>query len=296
MKLIWTTNNNPFTAPTALVADCCAAVECLAIPCGVYVTLTDDREIREINRDKRGIDRSTDVLSFPTVNYPAGITAARAERLIRQEYSGDDRAYILGEIFISHEHVRAQAAAYRHSVDRELCYLLAHGMFHCFGYDHQTPDEQKEMRAMEEKALELAGITRDGAGAARPTDDQLIALAKEAMQRSYSPYSRFKVGACLLSADGRVFTGTNVENASFGMTICAERAAIAKAVGDGATEFTAIAIAAEGAAPWPCGACRQVLHEFAPNLRVLIAWGRDHTDQALLPELLPHSFGPKDLP
>jgi homotetrameric cytidine deaminase/rRNA maturation RNase YbeY len=296
MKLIWTASHNPITVPAALVADCCAAAEGLPLSCGVYVTLTDDREIREINRDKRGIDRATDVLSFPTVNYPAGVTAAHAGRLIKQEYSGDDRACILGEIFISYEHVRAQAAAYRHSVDRELCYLLAHGIFHCFGYDHQTPAEQKEMHAMEEKALELAGITRNGASAAKPNDDQLIALAKETMQRSYSPYSRFKVGACLLSEDGRVFTGTNVENASFGMTICAERAAIAKAVGDGAMEFSAIAIAAESAPPWPCGACRQVLNEFAPNLRVLIAWGKDHTDAALLSELLPHSFGPNDLP
>jgi len=296
MKLIWTASNNLPAAPTALVADCCAVAEGLPIPCCIYVTLTDDRDIREINRDKRGIDRATDVLSFPTVNYPAGVTAAHAERLIRQEYSGDDRACILGEIIISYEHVKAQAKDYRHSVDRELCYLLAHGIFHCFGYDHQTPGEKKEMRTMEEKALELAGITRDGASTAIPADDQLIALAKEAMMRSYSPYSRFKVGACLLSEDGRVFTGTNIENASFGLTICAERAAVARAVGDGVTEFSAIAIAAEDAPPWPCGACRQVLSEFAPGLRVLIAWGKDHTDQALLSELLPHGFGPKDLP
>ena len=110
---------------------------------------------------------------------------------------------------------------------------------------------------MEEKALELAGVTRGTDNASRPTDAQLIALAKEAMRRSYSPYSRFKVGACLLSKDGRVFTGTNIENASYGLTICAERAALFTAVGEGAKEFSAIAIAAENTPPWPCGACRQ---------------------------------------
>ncbi len=295
MKLIWTANSNIPAAPAALVADCCAATEGLPLPCGVAVTLTNDAQIREINKTLRGIDSATDVLSFPTVNYPRGVTAAGAASLIRREYSADDRAYLLGELFIAQEHVAAQALDYGHSPAREFCYLLAHGIFHCFGYDHQTPDGLKEMRAMEEKALELAGVTRDGT-APSPTDAQLIALAKEAMRQSYSPYSRFKVGACLLGADGRVFTGTNIENASFGMTICAERAAIAKAVSEGAKEFTAVAIAAESAPPWPCGACRQVLHEFAPDLRVLIAWGADHTDQALLSELLPHSFGPKDLP
>lgn len=296
MKLIWIKSNDFQTASAALVADCCAAAENLPLPCGISVTLIDDAEIREINRIERGVDRATDVLSFPTVNYPHGVTAGRAASLIRREYSGDDRAYLLGEIVISCDRVVAQAKEYGHSVDRELSYLLAHGIFHCFGYDHETPAQQKEMRMMEEKALELAGMSRDGQTISRPDDAQLIALAKEAMQRSYSPYSHFKVGACLLSGDGRVFTGTNIENASYGMTICAERAAIAKAVGDGVKEFSAIAIAAENAPPWPCGACRQVLNEFAPNLRVLIAWGKDHTDHAPLSELLPHSFGPNDLP
>lgn len=295
MKLIWTQSPELPTDSLALVADCCAAAEDVPLPCGVYVTLTDDAEIQTINREQRGIDCATDVLSFPTVNYPRGVTAGDAGRLIRQEYSDDDRAYLLGEIIISADHVRAQAVEYGHSVNRELCYLLAHGLFHLFGYDHETPAEQKEMRSMEEKALELAGISREDKAAA-PTDAQLLALAKEAMQKSYSPYSHYKVGACLLSEDGRVFTGTNIENASFGLTICAERSALAKAVSDDVREFSAIAIAAEGSAPWPCGACRQVLNEFAPDLRVLVTWGKDETGEAPLHALLPHGFGPKDLP
>ena len=149
---------------------------------------------------------------------------------------------------------------------------------------------------MEENALTLAGVAREPAARAMIADETLLALAREAMQRSYSPYSHFRVGACVLSEDGRVYTGCNVENASFGLTNCAERTAVFKAVSDGVKAFSAIAIAAEGAAPWPCGACRQVLNEFAPGLRVLITWGAGHVEQATLPELLPHGFGPKDLP
>jgi len=297
MKLIWAQINSNTSVPSlALVADCCAATEGLTLPCCVYVTLTNDREIQKLNREQRNIDRPTDVLSFPSVNYPAGITAKHAHRLILQEYSDDDRAYMLGDIFISYDHVIAQAKEYGHSIEREFSYLLTHGIFHLFGYDHLTNGERREMRTMEEKALAIAGITRDTANSESPTDAQLLTLAREAMQRSYSPYSRYKVGACLLSEDGRIFTGANIENASFGLTICAERSALAKAVSEGVQVFTAIAIAAEGSPPWPCGACRQVLNEFAPGIRILVTWDQTKTDEALLTALLPHSFGPKDLP
>ena len=96
------------------------------------------------------------------------------------------------------------------------------------------------------------------------TPEKLVSMALEAMQRAYAPYSGYKVGAALLCADGRVFQGCNIENASFGLTNCAERTAMFKAVSEGTREFTAIAIASRDAAPWPCGACRQVLNEFAP--------------------------------
>ena len=93
--------------------------------------------------------------------------------------------------------------------------------------------------------------------------------AERARVSSYSPYSRFAVGAALLTRSGRIVHGCNVENASFGLSVCAERTAVWKAVGEGEREFVAVAIAAEpGAVASPCGACRQVLHEFAPDLRV----------------------------
>ena len=141
----------------------------------------------------------------------------------------------------------------------------------------------------------MNGIGTSRGEDARPVSDEaLLALARAAMERSYSPYSHWPVGAALLCADGRVFQGCNIENASFGLTNCAERTAVFKAVSEGATEFTAIAIASRQTPPWPCGACRQVLNEFAPNLRVLVTWdGR--SDEKPLSELLPCGFGPKEL-
>lgn len=145
---------------------------------------------------------------------------------------------------------------------------------------------------MEEKILSAIGMERDGQGSL--SDEALLALAVSARERSYSPYSGYAVGAALLCADGRVFQGCNIENASFGLTNCAERTAMFKAISEGAKEFVAIAIAAEKSAPWPCGACRQVLNEFAPDIRVLVTWD-GCVDEAPLSQLLPHGFGPKSL-
>ena len=129
------------------------------------------------------------------------------------------------------------------------------------------------------------------------TDQELVKKAFEMHQFSYVPYSRFPVGAALLTEDGRVFTGCNVENAAYGSTICAERTAILKAVSEGCREgWAAIAIAGQGEDYcWPCGACRQMLYEFAPDLRVLAARGDGKFMAVPLSELLPYGFGPKSL-
>ena len=128
------------------------------------------------------------------------------------------------------------------------------------------------------------------------TPDQLIQEACVARQKAHIPYSHFGVGAALLTRDGTVYHGCNIENASYGLTNCAERTALFKAVSEGARDFTAIAIASNGSAPYPCGACRQALNEFAPGLRVLVTWGEGEVDETTLPALLPHGFGPRDLP
>lgn len=127
-------------------------------------------------------------------------------------------------------------------------------------------------------------------------DDELAQRAAEALTHAYSPYSRLRVGAALRAVDGRIFTGCNVENASFGLTSCAERTALVKAVSEGAREFDALAVASEGERPlMPCGACRQMLSEFAPNLRIVIASSGGGTRETFLHDLLPHAFGPSDV-
>ncbi len=125
---------------------------------------------------------------------------------------------------------------------------------------------------------------------------ELVQKAVEARQNAYAPYSKFPVGAALLAKDGRVFTGCNVENASYGLTVCAERVALFKAVSEGATQFAALAVACGVGLCAPCGACRQVLAEFAPDLKVIMADGEGRIwRESTLAELLPESFGPKDL-
>lgn len=273
-------------------ADCALYMEGVKRSCAVSVRLCDDEAIHVINRDYRGVDRATDVLSFPMVNYPSGVTAGQADKLLRQALDDELNACMLGDLIISVPHALAQAEEYGHSPQREAAYLLVHGICHLMGYDHIEEDDRRRMRAMEEKILSAIGMERDGQGSL--SDEALLALAIAARERSYSPYSGYAVGAALLCADGRVFQGCNIENASFGLTNCAERTAMFKAISEGATEFTAIAIAAEKSAPWPCGACRQVLNEFAPEIRVLVTWD-GHVDEAPLCQLLPHGFGPKSL-
>lgn len=126
------------------------------------------------------------------------------------------------------------------------------------------------------------------------TDTQLIRAAAEAAVHAHCPYSGLKVGAALLAQDGRVFTGVNVENASYGLTLCAERSAVSAAITAGVTAFDAIAIVAdsEDRVP-PCGACRQVLAEFCtPELRILLAplSARKPSAEFTLAQLLPQAF------
>ena len=273
MKLLWQidTQVDPrYLSLMQTAADCAVWMEGVARPCAVNIRICDDDAIHEINREYRGVDRATDVLSFPTVNYPAGKTAGQCDKLLARELDDEVDACMLGDLIISMPHVLAQAAEYGHSPEREAAYLTVHGLCHLMGYDHIEDEDKKKMRAMEEKILSAIGMTRDGEAQTDVSDETL------------------------LCADGRVFQGCNIENASFGLTNCAERTALFKAVSEGAREFTAIAIASRDAAPWPCGACRQVLNEFAPNIRVLVTW-QGGTESATLPELLPHGFGPQQL-
>ena len=130
------------------------------------------------------------------------------------------------------------------------------------------------------------------------TNEKLLELAKEARDRSYSPYSHYSVGAALLTKDGKVYQGCNIENASFTPTICAERTAFFNAIYDGVREFSAIAIIGSGELPaFPCGVCRQVMSEFCDGDFVLTVSNVDGSEivTETLDQMMPHRFGPKDL-
>jgi cytidine deaminase len=128
------------------------------------------------------------------------------------------------------------------------------------------------------------------------TPQALMAEAVRARKHAYAPYSRFPVGAALLTKDGRVYLGCNVENASYGLAICAERNAVWKAVSDGVTEFAAIAVTArDGRGAPPCGSCRQVLHEFAPHAWVYWRDARGRILKRRLAGLLPDAFRLEEL-
>ena len=130
------------------------------------------------------------------------------------------------------------------------------------------------------------------------TPENLMDLAREAMTHAYVPYSGYKVGAALLCADGTVYQGCNIENASYSPTICAERTAFFKAVSEGSRKFQAIAIAGGLEEKpvtdyaWPCGICRQVMQEFCgPEFQIIVAKSETEYQVKTLAELLPHGFG-----
>ncbi len=132
-------------------------------------------------------------------------------------------------------------------------------------------------------------------GSSRKEED-LVALAVEARNKAYVPYSHFPVGAALLAESGQVYTGCNVENASYGLSICAERVAVFKAVAAGERQFEAIAVVTETMAT-PCGSCRQVLAEFGDDeLQVIVADPEGQMEIYTLGELLPASFTAQHLP
>lgn len=119
----------------------------------------------------------------------------------------------------------------------------------------------------------------------------LIALAREAQQQAYAPYSQFKVGAALLTKGGNVYTGANIENSSYGLSVCAERTAVFKAINAGESNFQSITICGSGDGfIYPCGACLQVLAEFSKDLTVIITDEKNQQIEYNLIELLPQIF------
>jgi cytidine deaminase len=124
-----------------------------------------------------------------------------------------------------------------------------------------------------------------------PSDHELFGKALEARRQSYSPYSNFPVGAALLAKSGKIYIGTNVENASYGLSICAERVALFRAVAEGEREFLKIAVVGSSdEICLPCGACRQVLYELTPDLVVILGTPQGVGESVSLRDLLPRAF------
>ena len=120
---------------------------------------------------------------------------------------------------------------------------------------------------------------------------ELYEKAQDMINKAYAPFSKFKVGAALLSKDGRVFTGVNVENSSLGGTICAERTAFVKAISEGVREFQAIAVVSGEGAVWPCGICRQFMKEFCDDeFKIITGDNADSLDSMTMNEILPKGF------
>ena len=120
---------------------------------------------------------------------------------------------------------------------------------------------------------------------------ELYEKAQDMVNKAYAPFSKFKVGAALLSQDGRVFTGVNVENSSLGGTICAERTAFVKAISEGVREFQAIAVVSGEGAGWPCGICRQFMKEFCDDeFKIITGDNSDSLDIMTMNEILPKGF------
>ena len=250
----------------------------------------------------------TDVLSFPQYSSPGEISGGQV--------------ILLGDVVICNDVARRQAEEYGHSYEREFVYLFVHSVLHLLGYDHMQPEEKKKMRSREKEIMSYIGLERGftPAGEGFPEHEQsqaeeaeaggekapeegkepvifnreeymeLMDYAVAASENSYAPYSGFHVGAALLSSDGSVYTGVNIENASFGATICAERSALSAAVSDGCREFEAIAVYSADGHPSPCGICRQVLLEFGEKIKVITYNDRDHLEIQELGDLLPKGF------
>lgn len=276
----------------------------------VDVSLVSADEIRSLNRDYRGIDKITDVLSFPQFNDISEI----------ETMCLDGENILLGDVVMCRDKIKEQAGENGQSEEKEMIYLFIHSMLHLLGYDHENKEEKSAMRRCEKEILaklSKCNSTNYSENCARINADEdrifsiqsamsnqndidntlspldikeLFKHAKSALKNAYAPYSNYRVGAALMTTDGKIFTGCNIENASYGASICAERVACVNAVSEGFAAFSAIAVAADNGLASMCGICRQFLSEFCTDILVITGSDDDHLDCRALNELLPDNF------
>ncbi|MBE6030394.1 MAG: rRNA maturation RNase YbeY [Clostridiales bacterium] len=273
----------------------------------ISVSFVSAEEIRELNREHRGVDSVTDVLSFPMFEFedfhydeadmlneeyeePDELDELEEdieEELMDFEDYEDDDFILLGDVVICEERAHEQAEEFGHSYERELTYLFVHSIFHLLGYDHMEEEDKKIMRAKEEKIMRKLGIVREG----DYSHEDLIKEAEKMLPLAYAPFSKYQVGAALLTKDNVLYTGVNVENSSYGGTICAERTAFVKAISEGVREFKAIAVVSSGGSAWPCGICRQFMKEFCDDDFEIISYDNEgNIKMYTMAEILPEGF------
>lgn len=242
----------------------------------IDVAIVDNKSIQEINRDYRNKDCPTDVISFAFLDD-------------KKEIFNTDCPNSLGQIIISYERANEQASAYKHTLMREMSFLFVHGLLHLLGYDHMKKCDELIMFSIQNEIL----------GGFRMEKEELVAKAIEARELAYVPYSHFKVGAVILTKDGRLFLGANIENSSYPCCMCAERNAIFNAYLHGVKkdDIAALALSADTDGPCsPCGACRQVLSELMPsNAPIFMSNLKGTIKETTIKELLPYAFSEDDL-
>ena len=230
----------------------------------ISLSIVSPERMRDLNFQYRDVDASTDVLSFPLWEEGADFIPPEGWKCIP-----------LGDIVICPEKIMENAADNCRSFMQELVLVISHGFLHLIGYDHSDQGSEVRMWAEQESMVErfFSGECGEMAGAEKYDfdADALMREAKKAGKRAYAPYSDFPVGAAILFEDGSIVSGCNVENCSYGLSICAERNAMAAAVSGGRMNPIAVAVAGtEGKACPPCGACRQFLSEFNGDMAVVL--------------------------
>ncbi len=226
------------------------------------ITAVEDEDIRRLKERYFGQSVLTDVVAFP--------------------YGEEGPGGTWGEIVMCLPEVLRQARDHGEDEKKEILTVLIHGFLHLFGYSDHDAQSRCDMEARQERLLVLF--------LAEEARQKLVDKALRAGRKAYAPYSGFRVGAAI-ETEKKVYTGCNVENASSGLTVCAERVAVFKAVSENIKKFRRIAVAGSyQALCFPCGACRQVLYEFSPAVEVIAANCHGRYQVYSLQHLLPHSF------
>ena len=249
-------------------------------PFRISLTLVSKEEIHELNRQYRDTDRETDVLTF-----------AFEEADVLE----NDGIHDLGNIVICPDVARGQAENFKHPFYRELAFLFIHGLLHAFGYDHHTSQEEAErMFALQNQILNTM-----------PYDfytdmKKAKKLVLKAQSMSYSPYSHFRVGALLMTRDGKYHPGFNIENSAYGDSMCAERVAIFSTYAKGyhKEDIVSLTLITDSSnVGTPCGSCRQVMSELLNLYTPVHIFNKDFSKclDTSVQELLPYTFTKEDL-